>query len=155
MDSLVEDPEIGGVLKDYYPKERVRTYIKDGVLNAYTKAKKKQLLSSQSPEEIAVRTFSKQASVIQKLTGKNEGVYVLRAVDGEIFVISSGTVLKWETALRKSLDLIANEPGLTIGSVAPKICLVLAETNQCLTEADRVHIRKALSSVGVKAEFVA
>ncbi len=35
MDDLVDDPEIGGVLREYMNEARVRTYIKDGILNAY------------------------------------------------------------------------------------------------------------------------
>ena len=37
MDILVEDREVGGVLQQYMQKERVRTYIKDTILNRYTK----------------------------------------------------------------------------------------------------------------------
>lgn len=153
MDELVNDPEIGGVLKEYLEKERIRTYIKDGVLNAYTKAKKKKLLKRRSPEAVINDVYKKEAHVIQACSGKDEGVFVLRSDDGEIYVISSGTVLKWETALRKALDIVARQTGLKINDNTPDICLILAEVGQCLTESERRHIAKALSAVNVKAVF--
>lgn len=153
MDTLVSDPDIGGVLKEYMEKERIRTYIKDGVLNAYTKAKKKELLSKKGPKQIIKDVYGTDADIIQSCSGKDEGVYVLRNSQGEIFVISSGTVLKWETALRKALDIIARQSGLTINDNTPDICLRLAEVGQALTESERTHITKALGAVNVKAVF--
>ena len=75
---------------------------------------------------------------------------MLRASNGDIFVVSSGTTLKWETALKKALELIAREPGLTINANKPRICLRLSELSQLLTDADRDHIRTALGAIGVK-----
>ena len=153
MDSLVEDPQIGGVLKEYMSKEKVRTYIKDGVLNAYTKARNKKVLSEISPEGVVKSLFNNEANVIQRCSGKNAGVVVLRSNDGAIFVVSSGTTLKWETALRKALELIAREPKLVINNCTPHICLILSEASQALTDADRNHIEKALEAIAVKAVF--
>lgn len=153
MDELVEDPEIGGVLKEYMSKERIRTYIKDGVLNAYTKAKNKKALSGVTPENTVKRLFNDSAAVIQKCSGKNSGVFVLRSEDGKLFVVSGGTALKWETALRKALEIIAREPGLIVENQPPYICLQLSEASQALTDADRNHIRTALNAIGVKAIF--
>ena len=153
MDELVEDPEIGGVLKEYMSKERIRTYIKDGVLNAYTKAKNKAALSGIMPESTVKRLLHYEAEIIQKCSGKNSGVSVLRSEAGRIVVVSGGTALKWETALRKALEIIANEPGLTINNQTPEICLQLSEASQALTDADRNHIRTALNAIGVKALF--
>ena len=50
IDTLVEDPEVGRVLIEYMPKERVRTYIKDGILNAYTKKATNKALETSTPE---------------------------------------------------------------------------------------------------------
>lgn len=153
MDGLVDDPEIGGVLKEYMSKEKVRTYIKDGVLNAYTKSHNKRALSAITPEIVVKRLHNCDASVIQQGKGKESNLYVLRSTEGSIYVVSDGTVLKWETALRKALEIIAREPGLTINSHTPFICLKLSEAGQVLTDADRGHIRSALNAIGVKAIF--
>lgn len=153
MDDLVEDPEIGGVLNEYMTKERIRTYIKDGILNAYTKARNKKVLSATTPENVVKQLYNCEANVIQKGTGKESDLYVLRSTEGKIFVVSGGTVFKWETALRKALEIIAREPGLTIDSQTPFICLKLSEASQVLTDADKEHIRTALNAIRVKAIF--
>lgn len=153
LDQLVDDPEVGHVLIEYMAKERVRTYIKDGVLNAYAKSLTQKALASSTPEKTIHDIFGETAAIIQEGKGKQNGLYVLRAESGSIYVLSSGTVLKWETALRKALDIIANEPNLTISNKAPSICLRLSISGQSLTEADKIHIIAALGAVGVNAVF--
>jgi len=153
LDMLVDDPEVGKVIIEFMPKERVRTYIKDGVLNAYTKAATKKALAASTPENVVKTVFGETADVIQNGKGKQSGLFVLRAESGHIYVVSGGTVLKWETALRKALEVIANEPNLTINGKAPYICLKLSLTGQSLTEADKTHIITAVGAVGVKVAF--
>ncbi len=153
IDSLVDDAAVGLVLIEYMPKERIRTYIKDGILNAYAKAFTKKALAVADPEKTIEEIYDVTASVIQTCKGKQKGVYVLRSEAGEIYVVSGGTVLKWETALRKALEIIANEPTLIVDDVSPGICLQLALSGQSLTEADKIHIISALDAVGVRAAF--
>lgn len=151
MDELVDDPEIGGVLKEYMPKDKVRTYIKDGVLNAYMKAQAKKNLASKSATDTVAQLYSTTSDIIQEC--KDLGVVVCRSGDGCIFVVSEGTVIKWETALRKALELIAREPNLIINGKIPSICLHLAVTNHNITDGDRKHITTALKAISVKARF--
>lgn len=153
LDSLVEDDAVGGVLREYYPKENIRTYIKDGILNAYMKRFTKDALDGVSPTDTIQRIYGVSSSVIQQCTGKEARVSVSRSEDGRIFIVSGGTVLKWETALRKALELIAKEAGLTIDGKTPEICLHLVATNNSLTEADKRHITTALGALGVEAIF--
>jgi hypothetical protein len=153
LDSLVEDPDIGGVLREYLAKEKVRTYIKDGILNAYAKQFTKNALDEVSPTDTIQQIYGVSSSVIQQCTGKDARVSVSRSDDGRIFVISGGTVLKWETALRKALEIIAREAGLSVNGKTPEICLHLVATNNSLTVADKKHITTALGAVGVKAIF--
>ena len=87
------------------------------------------------------------------MCGWSSKQYVLRHDNGEIYVVSSGTVLKWETALRKALDIIARQPGLIVNDATPDICLKLAEVGQSITQSERVHIITALAAVNVKAIF--
>ena len=153
IDELVDMPEVGGVLIEYMPKERVRTYIKDGILNSYTKKVTKRVLATSTPEDAIEDAYGETAYVIQRGSGKKRDLYVLRAESGTIYVVSGGTVLKWETALRKALDIISNEPNLTINGKAPSICLKLSQAGQSLTEADKTQIQCAVGAVGVKAVF--
>lgn len=154
MDELVEDLEIGGVLKQYMSTERVRTYIKDSELNAYAKKIVNDALESVDPAAIIKKLYGVESEVIQNCTGKDARVSVLRSEDGLIFVVSGGTVLKWETALRKALEIIAKQPGLTIMGTTPAMCLPLVSASDSLTVADKQHITTALGAVGVKATFV-
>lgn len=153
IDTLVEDPEVGRVLIEYMPKERVRTYIKDGILNAYTKKVTNKALETSTPEKTIKEVYGETAYVIQQGKGKQRGLFVLRSETGKIYVVSGGTVLKWETALRKALDIISNEKKLTINGVSPSICLKLSLSGQSLTEADKQQIKSAVGAVGVKAVF--
>lgn len=153
IDTLVDDAEVGRVLIEYMPKEKVRTYIKDGVLNMYAKNLTKKALATSTPEKTVQDTYGETAFVIQRGTGKQSDLFVLRSESGVIYVVSGGTVLKWETALRKALDVIANEPNLIIGGKSPFICLKLSLGGQSLTEADKRHIVSALGAVGVKSVF--
>ena len=153
IDTLVDTPEVGGVLIDYMTKEKVRTYIKDGILNAYTKKLTKKALSTSTPEDTVKEVYGESAEIIQRGSGKKSGLFVLRAECGTIYIVSGGTVLKWETALRKALDIISNEPKLTINGKLPFICLKLSMTGQALTDADKKQIKNAVGSVGVKVIF--
>ncbi len=155
IDTLVEDADIGRVLIEFMPKERVRTYIKDGVLNAYAKGLTKKALATSTPEKTIKDVYHETASVVVTGKGKQSGLFVLRSTKGTFYVVSGGTVLKWETALRKALDIIANTPRLIVKGQPPYICLKLSLRAQTMTEADKKHIVKALGAVGVKAVFCA
>lgn len=154
MDSLVDDPDIGARLGEYMPNERVRTYIKDTILNRYTKNANSHALASITSEGTIKKVFGEEAAVIGNVTSKGNVLSILRASDtGNIFVVSSGTTLKWETALRKALEIIASRPNLTVNNKVPSICLKLSAANPTLTEADKEAIQSALGAVGVKAVF--
>lgn len=149
MDSLVEDPEVGGVLCEYMPKENVRTYIKDAILNSYTKQHKRDILSSDSPVDTVSQLYSIASHVIQT----EGGVSVCRAETGQLFIVSQGTVLRWETALRKALEMVARQPGLSAGGLRPSICLHLAVVRSTTTDGDRKQITDALAAISIKARF--
>lgn len=153
MDELVEDSEVGNILKQYMAKERVRTYIKDTILNAYTKELTRKILTAISPSDTIRELYGVESSIIQKCSGKDASVSVSRSVDGRIFVTSGGAVLKWETALRKALELIARQPMLIVDDATPIICLHLAVVSQDITDGDKKHITDALAAISVKAYF--
>ena len=58
LDILVDDPDVGKIIIEYMPKERVRTYIKDGILNAYTKAATKRALAGSTPANTIQTVFN-------------------------------------------------------------------------------------------------
>jgi hypothetical protein len=149
MTALVDDPTVGGVLSTYIEKGNLRTYIKDAILNGYAKNRKMEILKRNSPLDTVKRVYSVNASIIQSVGG----VAVCRSDDDRIFVVSSGTVLKWETALRKALELVAREPDLVVDDHAPIICLQLAILDLGITDGDKTLVTDALKTIGVKARF--
>ena len=67
LTSLVEDPQIGGTLKLYMSEIAVRTYIKDGVLNAYAKAEVRKKLNHVSLEYVIRQVYHVEASELGHL----------------------------------------------------------------------------------------
>lgn len=150
MDDLIDDPEIGGIIKSFYPAERVRTYIKDAVLNAYTKARNRELLNTQDINAILLYVFGVETEMVQKLNSESS---LHRAEDGRLIVVSKGTYVKWETALRRALESIAKSKKLTAENDSPLICLLLAVVNGEATEADKKFIKDALGAINVGVYF--
>ncbi len=103
MDRLVKREDIGGRIEAFIAKPEVRTYIKDGILNAYSKAKSR--LSKPDKNQIA--------QIIENLSGEkyifvesNKDVQIFARSEDDIkyyYVTGFGTFLKWETVLRKLL----------------------------------------------------
>ena len=149
MTALVGDADVGGVLSQYLEKGKIRTYIKDAILNGYTKNRKRKILIENSPVDTINRVYSVDVNVIQSA----RDVTVCRSNDGRIFVVSSGTFLKWESALRKALELIARESKLVVNGKTPEICLQLVVLNLGITDSDKKLITDSLKAIGVKARF--
>ena len=110
-------------------------------------------LASKTAESTIAEVYGENAAVIGRHDSKGNELSILRADSGNIYVVSSGTALKWETALRKALETIASTPTLTVKDKAPSICLKLSAPD--MTEADKELIKNALGAVGVKAVFCA
>lgn len=149
MNSLVDFPEIGGRLREYMTGEEVRTYIKDTILNAYAKAIVKHKLDSTEPLDVIKALYSETAAYV----AKKEDTHIYRAVSGKMYVVQAGTLLKWETALRRALECVAGTPSLYENCETTGICLVLAVTNDELSYGDQCQIETALGLVGVKVFF--
>lgn len=150
MDDLIEDPEIGGVIRSYLPAERVRTYIKDAVLNAYKKSRVRDLLDSLDINAVLLYVFGVETELIQKLNAESS---VYRTENGQLIVVSKGTYVKWETALRRALEAIAKFPKADEDKQNPLICLMLAVQNGEAPDADKTFIKKALGAIGVGVYF--
>jgi hypothetical protein len=143
MENLVNDPEMGGVLAEYMPGNSVKTYIKDAVLNRYAKDKTK-------------KEHGKGADAIRAVLGKDSSqietkgdVSLHRVSTGEFLVLSKGTWIKWESALRKALEFIGGAPGFAKPESKPLILLNLSTQGRRLTEGDRKHLVRTLGKISV------
>lgn len=150
MNELVENPEVGGVLIQYMERARVRTYIKDTILNRYTKDLKEKKLSSGSITDLLSDFYD---AGIDWVGDCGASISVFRGNNNVYFVVGKGTVLKWETALRKALEFVANSDDI-IKTAHIRICLLLVVMSDDMTQSDKDQIAKALMKVGVDVCFL-
>jgi len=148
MENLVRDSAVGGVLTDYMSKPELKTYIKDAILNRYAKDKMATELSLDR-KKLIKHFFHLDSEEIPIDSGSRLSLHRLES--GEFVVISCGTLIKWETALRKALELIAKAPTLSDNKV--HLLLRIAAVGKPFTESDKKHLNKALSFIGVRLSF--
>lgn len=146
---LAEDPEIGGKLRYYMPENKVRTYIKDGILNAYAKEKVRKKLNHISFETVIRRVYQVEAREI----GKVNQTHIYRSNDNNVYLVQTGTYLKWETALRKLLECVAASSEIEKQANNVNLCLLLSVSKGEITLADQAQLEKALDYIGVKVYF--
>lgn len=153
IDKLVADSEIGGILKEYFPRERIRTHIKDGILNAYSKQVTKQSLACYSDTEAIKDCFGELPVQLTEIPAKINNLKLYHSESSLLYIVSQGTALKWETALRKALDWMASAPISQNENFTPLVCLKLSVPASSLTQPDKEHIIRALAAIKVKAVF--
>ncbi len=140
---LVVMENVGGRLSQYMKKAEVRTYIKDAILNRYSKDKSQEERPANIEQIICDKIGIKAIFVEQD--AKNQ-IYLFNYQGGACFVVVAyGTVLKWETALRKALLYIASKPFSERVGVSIKIVLTLFARYQKVSPSDLRNIEKALS----------
>ncbi|HOO51939.1 MAG TPA: hypothetical protein PLK94_11685 [Alphaproteobacteria bacterium] len=145
---LVAMPNVGGRLSQYMKKAEVRTYIKDAILNRYSKDKTQEerpdVLGPIIKEKLGIDAYlveQETKSQISLFNSPSNSYFV---------VVADGTVLKWETALRKALLYVASKPFSEQIDVSIKILLTLFARHQKVSPSDLRHIEKALSMCNAK-----
>ncbi|WP_375599074.1 hypothetical protein [Devosia sp. Naph2] len=140
--SLVDEAEVGGVLKGFMAPGEVRTYIKDAVLNRYSKDKAAEAVPDDF-EALLARKFGKTYVEMERLDGG--WLRLHRCLDKPGYVVTSvGTYLKWETALRKALLYIPGKP-FSQGPNSVEVLLLLYAQGRRVTDPDRRLLEDALS----------
>lgn len=150
LENLCADQSVGGVVSQFVPKEKVRTYIKDAVLNRYAKEHK----ATQRPaQEDQIAFCSDQFQVTNfSILDKQKDILVLKSQSAPIFVVLvEGTMLKWESALRKGLLYIAGHPLGKNKANAVHIVLSLFLGNTAMTPSDKKLLQSALERAGAVA----
>lgn len=143
LGQLVAMPNVGGRLSQYMSKAEVRTYIKDAILNRYSKDKTQE----ERPEEIEPIILNKigvRASLVEE-EAKSQISLFKSTSDPCFVVVADGTLLKWETALRKALLYVASKPFSDNSAISIKIVLMLFARHQKVSPSDLRHLEKALS----------
>lgn len=151
MDELVNHPEIGEVIASYMPKAAVKTYIKDALINAYSK---KENAKSLSIDAVEARLAIHEGLPVHLIEGScNKKILFLRADNGTLIVAGVGLISKWETALRKVLEFVERAPKLPPAMGELKMYLVLTVKGKNLTDSEKDHILNTLSLIDVSVEI--
>ena len=153
MDNLLKNPEIGGRLSEYINRSKLKTYIKDGILNRYAKDKVASELTTDNISLIQ-KTFGCASSLLESGLGKDSRLSLHRLANGDLLIVTGGTLLKWETALRKALEFISKAPNLPPNDTKLNVLIVLATSGRSMTEGDRKLLVDALEFIGVKVALV-
>lgn len=146
MNQLVNDPQVGGVLREYMPAGEVKTYIKDAVLNRYAKEKRADAQDGYSTEALIAESFGASVQIEEK--GR---VTLCKSTErmASYCVVGNGTSDKWETALRHALIYVTNLPEDTQKQDI-RIALRCTSPRGKLSMSDKDHIRGALNRIGVE-----
>ena len=150
LNSLVNDPEVGGVLKEYIPLVGIRHYIKDAFLHDYARTQNRKKLDKISFEDVIYKTFEVRAQFV----GSIKNAYIYRDDTNNVYLLHLGTYLKWETALRKLLECIIANPNLEQNAQKVYLCLVLTVSNGEMSFGDQEQVKKALQYIRVHVHFV-
>ena len=146
MEALAVDPEIGKVIEGYIGRDGVKTYIKDAILNRYMKGKR------ELPDDLDRRIGLLVSSAVV-LQGKKGDVRIYRigSDEGGLLIAGVGTLIKWETALRKLLEYESGFANELMAEKSMMRMLVLSSVGAVGTSCDRKVARESLSLIGVKA----
>jgi len=148
MNSLLARVDIGGELTKYIKRERVRTYIKDSIVNNYSKDKTKNAFP-EDPRPIIKTIYKISAEESHKQTDLHLYKSTNQEYPDEYVVISEGTVLKWETSLKKALLFISAKPFSKTASEI-HILLFLFAQHKPVPPSDKKNLESALKRCGAK-----
>lgn len=140
---LVSKPEVGDKLSQFMKKAEVRTYIKDAILNRYSKDKA-QDERPKNLEPIILNILGFETNLIEQESA-NQIMLFKSHINSCFVVIADGTFLKWETALRKALFFIASKPFSEQKDFSVSIILTLFARYQKVSPSDLRNLQKALS----------
>ena len=145
---LVAMPNVGIRLTQYMSKAEVRTYIKDAILNRYSKDKTQE----ERPGDLESIILAKLGVAVLFVEQESKSLISLfkSPLNASFVVVADGTVLKWETALRKALLYVASKPFSENSDASVKIVLTLFARFQKVSPSDLRHLEKALSICNAK-----
>lgn len=147
INNLLADDRVGKVLEQYLEKGAIKTYVKDAILNKYSKAKLRETASVD--REVVIRSVVGCGSTE---VATRERVSLHRLGDGKFVVVSLGTLTKWETALRHAAEFVHGCRSIPEGIPVGIIVLIAADDRR-LTSADRISIRAVVRILGGIAVF--
>lgn len=146
MDNLIADPEIGVKLQEFMAKGAVKTYIKDGILNRYSKVRR---ALPKDIEKYLIPAFGNSQDEVDYVS--RDHISLHRMDHGGLVVVGRTTYIKWETGLRKVLLYIACAPGLppNDGTKFEK-SLIIFHRGIPVNSGDKAAVSKAIELANMK-----
>jgi len=145
MDQLCSHSEIGGKLAEHLASADIRKYVKDVIVNSYSKKKRKM---PRDVEEILQAKLKDKACEIDWKASDRLSLH--RLSDGTFAVVARATYVKWETGLRKLLLYITNREHLrTLSRHKCRLILAVFEHSHAVNGGDKALLVKALETIGV------
>lgn len=146
MHDLIQDPEVGERLGAFMEGSQIKTYIKDAILNQYSKTK------FSPPDDIDALLKDALKKKYTEIERDKTGKVTLHVnAAGDVLIVACGTYIKWESALRKALEFGAR---FKKGKSHYEIVLVLSTQIKHVTDPDMRLIRKCLERIGVRCIFL-
>ena len=142
LDDLVADQDVGVKIAKYVSRDKARHYIKDAILNRYSKDKMKEAV----PYDIS--SIVKRACNLDVEESHSEDKLSLykSTTSGrqkEYVVVVEGTYLKWETALKKALLFISANPFSSTASDVHILLLLFAQ-HRPIPPSDKRNLENAI-----------
>jgi len=118
--------------------------IKDSILNKYTE----ELARNAQPQNYPEIIFSTLGIEIENIDCcKDSGTGLYKSPPSTYLVVSNGSVIKWETSLRKTLLYIPSKPFASVERMSTiHILLTLYAKNRRVPELDKQEIVIALKT---------
>lgn len=151
METLVQRPDVGGVLANYMDKTAVKTYIKDGILHDYTDAMKAQSVPTKDnliewcKNQFNVDDFH----VVEHINHDWKKILVLRSDSKDFYIIIvDGSFKQWGIAIQKALEYISDKPFAQQSSMPIHLVLSLYCKRKPVSHIEKMSLTKALSYIG-------
>ena len=149
MERLAKDPAIGGRIAEYTGRSKVKTYIKDAVINRYAKEK------TRPPDDLSKQLEPLVELPISKTNeARSRNLQLYRGKCGTLVVVACGRLLKWETALRKLLEYLGRNYKTIEDKKNPVVlALFLMTAGKQINEGDKQLLEQSLLAINVKVFF--
>lgn len=149
IDDLVTREGIGNILSQFMKDAEIRIYIKDAVLNRYSKdktkaAKPKNMIS------IIKSKYGFETNFIETDPTTKIELYKSKNQKTQYVIVAEGTMVKWETALRKALLYIPSKPFFFDENSTIHILLNIFAQHKPVSYADKKFLNEALERCGAQ-----
>lgn len=146
MENLEKDQQVGGRLLDFMSKSDVKRYIKDAIINRYSK--ERRALPKDIDKYLAPALGN---NIVQIEYIAKDQISLHRLDRGALVAVARTTYVKWETGLKKILLYLAGCPGLNRkDGEKVEMALVIFHPGAPINSGEKATVAKALEFAKIK-----